>query len=57
MRSLSKFFREENGAALAEYAVIIAFVAIVCVAAVTLLGGNISEFLYAKGAAMFPPTP
>jgi pilus assembly protein Flp/PilA len=57
MESMSKFFREENGAALAEYGVLIALVAIVCVGAITLLGGNVSKFLFLKAAAMFPPAP
>jgi len=34
----------EDGQALAEYALIITLIALVCVAALTLLGGNISTF-------------
>ena len=37
-----KFFKNEKGQGLTEYALIIALVAIVAVAALTLLGGQIS---------------
>ena len=39
---LMKFWRNEKGQGLTEYALIIALVAIVAVAALTLLGGQIS---------------
>jgi len=35
--------REEKGAALAEYGLILALIAVVCVAAVTLLGQNVRD--------------
>jgi pilus assembly protein Flp/PilA len=38
---MTKFFRNEKGQGLTEYALIIALVAIVAVAALTLLGGQI----------------
>jgi pilus assembly protein Flp/PilA len=38
---MSKIFRNERGQGLTEYALIIALVAIVAVAALTLLGGQI----------------
>jgi pilus assembly protein Flp/PilA len=57
MRSLSRFFQDENGAALAEYGILIALIAIVCVAAVSLLGHNISQYLFDTAANAFPPTP
>ena len=37
--------RDEEGQGLAEYGLILALVAVVCIAAVTLLGGNISAVL------------
>lgn len=40
----NEFPRGEDGQALAEYALIITLIALVCVAALTLLGGNISGF-------------
>lgn len=41
-RVLRSFMAEEEGAALAEYAILIAFIAIVCIVAVTFLGSKIS---------------
>lgn len=34
---------DERGASLVEYALLVALIAVVCIAAVTLLGGNASE--------------
>ena len=39
---IKRFFRDETGLELSEYAVAAALVAIACVAAFTLLGGNIA---------------
>ncbi len=44
-----RFARDEDGAALVEYALLIALIAVVCVAAVTLIGNNVSSKL--SGAA------
>ena len=41
-RRVQGFLREEEGAALAEYGVLIAFIAIVCIVAVTYFGTRIS---------------
>jgi len=41
--SIRRFIREENGAALAEYGILVAFVAIVAITAVTFFGGKISS--------------
>jgi pilus assembly protein Flp/PilA len=38
-------FREEQGQGLAEYALILAFIAVVCIAALTLLGVSITSIL------------
>lgn len=38
-----KFLVEEDGAALAEYGILVAFIAIVAIVAVTFFGGKISE--------------
>jgi pilus assembly protein Flp/PilA len=35
--------RDERGASLVEYALLVALIAIVCIAAITLLGGNASS--------------
>jgi len=36
-------FDDEEGASLVEYALLVALIAVVCIAAVTLLGGNASS--------------
>ena len=41
----SKFIRDEEGASLVEYGLLLSLVAVVCIAAVTLLGANISAML------------
>lgn len=40
-----RFLREEEGASLVEYVLLIALIAVVCVGAVTLLGGNVNTKL------------
>lgn len=48
-----KFFTgKEEGASLAEYGLLIALIAVVCIGAVTLLGGNISTVLGNAAAAI-----
>jgi len=47
-KMFSKFItmmKEEKGQALAEYGLILALIAVVCVAALVLLGGNVSQTL------------
>ncbi len=41
--AVRRFIRDEEGAALAEYGVLIAFIAIVAIVAVTFFGSRISE--------------
>jgi pilus assembly protein Flp/PilA len=38
----SKFVRDEEGASLAEYGLLLALIAVVCIGAITVLGTNIS---------------
>jgi pilus assembly protein Flp/PilA len=41
--AVKKFFRKgEEGASLAEYGLLLALIAVVCIAAITTLGGRIS---------------
>ncbi|MEO5902706.1 MAG: Flp family type IVb pilin [Gemmatimonadaceae bacterium] len=40
--AVRKFTGNEEGAALVEYGILVAFIAVVAIAAVTLLGGNIA---------------
>ena len=42
-REVRKFLREEEGAALAEYGILIAFIAIAAIVAVTFFGGKIKQ--------------
>ena len=37
--------RREDGQALVEYALILSLIAVVCIAALTLLGGNVNNIL------------
>jgi pilus assembly protein Flp/PilA len=45
LASATKFVREEEGASLAEYGLLLALIAVVCIAGVTLLGTNINTLL------------
>jgi len=51
-KQLQKFVREEEGAALAEYGILVAFIAIVAITAVTFFGSKISAKFSAYGNAM-----
>jgi len=41
----TKFVRDEEGASLVEYGLLLSLVAVVCIAAVTTLGTSISDML------------
>jgi pilus assembly protein Flp/PilA len=43
MEKLIRFFKDEEGATMVEYALMVALIAVVCIAAVTLIGGNASD--------------
>ena len=45
LRKLFSIFQREEGQDLAEYGLVIALIAVVAIAALTLLGGNISQIL------------
>jgi pilus assembly protein Flp/PilA len=48
-----KFFtRKEEGATLAEYGLLLALIAVVCLAAVTLLGNKISQMFTALAGSI-----
>jgi pilus assembly protein Flp/PilA len=40
---LAKLHRDEEGATMVEYGLIVALIAVVCIAAVTLIGGRLSS--------------
>lgn len=44
--------RSEQGASLVEYALLVALIAVVCIAAVTLLGGNTAAKFSQVGSAL-----
>ncbi len=41
MKGIKRFFRDEEGAALVEYGLLVGLIAVVCIAVVTLLGTTI----------------
>jgi pilus assembly protein Flp/PilA len=43
--ALSRMFEEEEGQGLTEYALILALIAIIAIAALTLLGGKVTDVL------------
>jgi pilus assembly protein Flp/PilA len=43
LAALKKFVRGEDGASLAEYGLLLALIAVVCIAAVNLLGTTVSS--------------
>lgn len=52
MKMVRCFLAEDTGAALAEYAILLAFIAIVCIVAVTFLGTKISAKFVQYGQAV-----
>jgi len=50
--AVARFLREEDGASLIEYVLLVALIAIVCVAAVTLLGTNTNSKLGTAATAL-----
>ncbi len=52
MFDLIQSIRDERGQGLAEYALILAFIAVVAILAITFLGTQISAILSAVGAAI-----
>ena len=42
LTSYTRFVRDEEGASMAEYGLLLGLIAVVCIAAVTVLGTNIS---------------
>lgn len=48
----ARFGRDERGASLVEYALLVALIAVVCIVAVTVLGQNASTKLSEVGSAI-----
>ena len=43
--AVTRFMREDDGASLVEYVLLIALIAVVCIGAITLIGNNINDKL------------
>jgi pilus assembly protein Flp/PilA len=54
LKLFSLIRRREDGQALVEYALILALVSVVAIAALTLIGTNVDAILDAVGAALTP---
>lgn len=48
----AKFGQDERGASLVEYALLVALIAIVCIAAISFLGGKASEKFSSVGSSL-----
>jgi pilus assembly protein Flp/PilA len=48
----TKFVREEEGASLAEYGLLLALIAVVCIAAINVLGTKVSSMFSAVSGAI-----
>jgi pilus assembly protein Flp/PilA len=60
MRSLTKrlvnFVKAEDGPTAVEYAVMLALIVVVCIAAITTLGSNANSTFSFVGSSVKPPT-
>jgi pilus assembly protein Flp/PilA len=54
--SVVKFLREEDGPTAVEYAVMLALIIVVCIAAITTLGSNASQSFSYVGSQIKPAT-
>jgi pilus assembly protein Flp/PilA len=52
LKQFSAMMKDEKGQALAEYGLILALIAVICVGALGILGGNVNTTLGAIGAAL-----
>jgi pilus assembly protein Flp/PilA len=50
----NRSIRSEDGASLVEYALLLAFIAIVCIAAVTFFGGEVGDSFSRSGSQLAP---
>ena len=55
MKALLTFVRNEDGQDLLEYALLVALIALVAVAAITLTGTNVNAIFVRIAAALAPP--
>ena len=52
MKKLIKFFKDDEGATMPEYALMISLIAVVCILAVTAVGANANGIFTAVAAAL-----
>ena len=52
MKKLINFFKDDEGATMPEYALMVSLIAVVCIGAVTLIGGNAAGIFGAVAAAL-----
>ena len=52
LMSIRRVVRDERGASLVEYALLVALIAVVCIVAVSMLGSNASTTLSSAGSAV-----
>jgi len=53
-KSVVKFLKQEDGPTAVEYAVMLALIIVVCIAAITTLGSNANETFSFVGSAIKP---
>ncbi|MGH7087757.1 MAG: Flp family type IVb pilin [Stellaceae bacterium] len=52
LRMFDRFRRDDEGAALVEYGMLVGLIAVICIVAVTLLGQEVSDAFSKIGAAL-----
>ena len=52
MKKLINFFKDDEGATMPEYALMVSLIAVVCIAAVELIGGNASTIFGSVATAL-----
>jgi pilus assembly protein Flp/PilA len=55
-KSLVRFLKQEDGPTAVEYAVMLALIIVVCIAAITTLGSNANNTFSSVAYAVQPPT-
>jgi len=50
--SIRTRIKDERGASLVEYALLLALIAVICIAAISLIGGNANKKLSSSGSAL-----
>ena len=52
LTALKRFYKDEEGATMVEYALMVALIAVVCIGVVTTLGGRVNNKFNATSDAM-----